>query len=384
MTHIPTSKLHNRATLTDTSAEITLYGDVVETRPVDYWTGEPISGSFICVDEVVEDLVQIGDREEVTIRLSSLGGDLYAGLTIFARLKDLKAHKTLIVDGVAASAATIIMMGADVIKVHPSDVIMIHQPSVLLWGYYNQSDLKEINKNLNSGVKSMVEAYAAKTGMDQDKIRSTVMATTWMTGREAVDAGYADELMDGEVEVAVTADLSTVLINGVRQRAKGIDLPEAIKSKVAASASPAAKTPEKTKDEGVVKNLATIEELRAEYPGLIDQIESAARQAGARDERERIRGIDEISATVMDAALVESAKYGEAPMTAEALAFASLKAQSAAGTKHLAGVAADAKESNVSNVTVVPPPGSGEEPPEDKAAQDIKVALETVNKMKRR
>ena len=61
-------------------AVLTLYGDIVETRPVDFWTGEPVSGEYIVLDEFLEDLAQVQDAKRITMRINSLGGDVADGV----------------------------------------------------------------------------------------------------------------------------------------------------------------------------------------------------------------------------------------------------------------------------------------------------------------
>ena len=335
---------------------------------MDWWTGRPMEGSYICVDELLEDLDQLRDQQNVTIRISSLGGDLYAGLTVYARLKDLKAHKTVITDGIAASAATAIAMAGDVIRVHASDQIMIHDPIAFLYGYYNLAALKDVSKTLTAGVKSLVETYAAKTGLDPDKIKSMLMATTWMTGREAVEAGFADELVDGDVDLTVADDLSAVIVNGVRQPVRGVQLPDCLKERrVAAIAVPiVSKTTAITEKKG--DEIMTLDELRQGQPDLVRQIEDAARAEGVQTERRRLQDIESIASTISDAALLHNAKFGDKPMDAAALALEALKAQASTGVGYIAKMQADYKASGSAEVWAAPKP----ETPENKTAEEIR------------
>lgn len=361
--------LHNRVNFVDDTAELVLYGDVVDKWPIDYWTGKPVEGSFICVDDLLEDLEQLRDQQNVTIRISSLGGDLHVGLTVYARLKDLKAHKTVIVDGIAASAATAIAMAGDVIRVHASDQIMIHDPVAFLYGYYNLAGLKDTSKALTTGVKSLVEAYAAKTGLDPDKIKSMLMATTWMTGREAVEAGFADELIGGDVDLTVADDLSAVVVNGVRQPVRGVQLPDCLKERrVAATAVPIVSnvitaTSQKGGDE-----IMTLDELRQGQPDLVRQIEDAARAEGVQAERRRLQDIEDIASTISDATLLHNAKFGDKPMDAATLALEALKAQASTGAGYIAKMQSDYKASGSAEVWAAPKP----ETPENKTAEEIR------------
>ena len=95
------------------SARIDMYGEVVANHPVDWWTGEPIPGNFIAQDEFLKDLAELEGKDEVTVHINSVGGDMYAGIAIYNRLKGLAAHVTTINDGLAASAGSLIFMAGD-------------------------------------------------------------------------------------------------------------------------------------------------------------------------------------------------------------------------------------------------------------------------------
>ena len=66
----------------DNAARIDMYGEVVATRPVDWWTGEPIPGNFIAQDEFLKDLSALAGKDEITVHINSVGGDMYAGIAI--------------------------------------------------------------------------------------------------------------------------------------------------------------------------------------------------------------------------------------------------------------------------------------------------------------
>ena len=100
----------------------------------------------------------------------------------------------------------------------------------------------------------------------------------------------------------------------------------------------------------------TPEELRAAFPELVAQIETAAQANGAAAERSRIQGIEDIEAAVGDAEMVKNAKFGEKPMNAQELAFAAMQKQAAIGANMLNGMAKDAAGSGAANVVATPAP----------------------------
>lgn len=128
----------------------------------------------------------------------------------------------------------------------------------------------------------------------------------------------------------------------------------------------------------------TTEELRAQHGDIVAQIEhdaaETARTAAITEERARLQAIEEIEASVGDAALIREAKYGEHPMTAEQLALAAMKKQAQLGAQHLANVAADNKASGANDVGADPNSGAGED--DEKAKVDAIVKTYNSTKAK--
>lgn len=381
-------KFWSMADVGEDEAEITMYGEIVDRRPVDWWTGEPEPGLFISPEGFLEDLAQVKGKSRVTIRINSIGGDLYTGMAIYNQLKALPGQKTVVIDGIAASAASVIAMAGDVIQIPVGGTVMIHEPSAFLADSYDQQQLKGVLKMLDAASKSAAEVYAGKTGLEVDAVRSMMAKTTWMIGQEAVDKGFATELLEGDgPQMAMSADRSTLVVGGLRFNAKGLrNIPGGIPVKdnilpAAAAARPTAGI-EKTKQGG--KQVMTLEELRAAHPELVAQIESAA-QAAARTEataaeRARIKAIEEIAPGVGDPQLVEDAKYGDAPCTAPELALKAMQQQAKLGAKHLQNTAKDFDASGADGVGAVPNGGAGNEP-EDEAHQ-VKAVVDAYKMIK--
>ena len=186
----------------DNSAEINMYGEVVATRPVDWWTGEPIPGDFIAQDEFLRDLDNLSTRDNITVHINSVGGDFYAGLAIYNRLRSLKANVTTINDSLAASAGSIILQAGNTRKVRAASNTMVHGVLGLLYGYYNVQDLKSVIKQFEAGNRALVNAYVEAGGQDPEKVKSLLDKETWLTGQEAVAAGFADEVIEPEVRTS--------------------------------------------------------------------------------------------------------------------------------------------------------------------------------------
>lgn len=391
------AKPYTIAMVGSNDAEINMYGEVVSARPVDWWTGEPVPGNFIAVDEFLRDLDELNSKDNVTIHINSVGGDFYAGLAIYNRLRNLSASVTTINDGLAASAGSIIFMGGDKgkRKVHAGSNLMIHGVLDFLFGYYNTTDLKAEIKELESHNKAAVAAYVEATGLDADTVKAAMSKDTYMTGQEAVDAGWADEVISGEgvepVNMKLSPDKSHLMVNGRAVAACLFGkLPEGIPQMTAEefaalsipSAEPATQVCNKTHQNGGIENMEikNAEDLRKAYPEFCAEIENAARAAGVADERARIQGIEGMQNAVADAEMVKNAKYGEKAMTVEQFAVAAMQKMAAANAVALNGIVADGKESNTAAVTATPAAASPAGADDTKAKVDEIVNLYNATK----
>lgn len=356
----------------DEGARIDMYGEVVQSRPVDWWTGKPMEGNFIAVDEFLKDLEQLQGQDHVTVHINSVGGDFYAGLAIYNRLRNMKISVTTINDGLAASAGSIIFMAGDKgqRKVNAGSNLMIHGVLSFFYGYYNVSDLKSAIKTLEAHNKAAIAAYVEATGLDEETVKTAMSKDTYMTGKEAVEAGWADEMItaEGTAPVAkLTPDKSRLMVNGHAVAAclfgklpEGI--PEMTAEEFAALSTNNSEKPatqarnNNTSENGGNANMEikNASDLRKAYPDFVAEIESAAQANATAAERQRIQGIEEISNAVGDAALVKNAKYGDNPMNAKELAFAAMKAQAAIGTQVVANLNTDAKASGAADVAATP------------------------------
>ena len=108
-------KCWNIASVSDDEGEIVLYGDVLSQQPIDWWTGEPEPGMFITPEGFMEDLETVKGKSKITVKLNSCGGDLYTGIAIHNAIKALSAHVNVVVEGIAASAASVIMCAGDTV-----------------------------------------------------------------------------------------------------------------------------------------------------------------------------------------------------------------------------------------------------------------------------
>ena len=331
----------------------------------------------------MEDLAAVKGKSNITIKINSTGGDLYTGITIHNAIKGLSGHKVVIVDGIAASAASVIACAGDEVQVYPGSMVMIHGVAGLLMDYYTLADLKKLQKDFDASERAIAEIYHAKTGIAVEQLRTMMTRETWMVGQEAIDNGFADTLLEGDgPDVSVSADKQVLLVAGIRHNIKGLhNVPSTIRinsihAAPAAGNKPTGNGGENRKEDEPM----TLEEMRAQHPDLVAQIEQQAVANAIAQERARIEAIDSIAASVGDAQLVRDAKYGESTCTAEQLALKAMQKQAALGAKHLKDTANDNAESGAANVGAAPNGGEEGSEADDKAKVDAIVGIYNTTK----
>ena len=130
---------------------------------------------------------------DIIVKIHSPGGDCFAAAQIYNMLKEYPGHISVHVDGLAASAASVIAMAGDEVCVSPLSVIMIHNPAMLVAG--QTTDL-EVGINLLSEVKeSIINAYQKKSGLSRTKISHMMDAETWMSAHKAIELNFADSML---------------------------------------------------------------------------------------------------------------------------------------------------------------------------------------------
>lgn len=208
----------NSAKVSEDVGKIELWGDVYEEVPIDWWTGEPVKGEFITYAKFKDAMESVKDCSKVELHLNSYGGDATVGLTIANLIKSSKQHIIGVNDGICASAGMTILSACDEVRTHKSSLFMIHQTMGLCLGFYNNEELSKIMECNSAYDSAAAEVYAAKTGMSKNQCLNLMKKTTWMTGVEALEKGFADALVPEEEETNSPVELvnkSTMRINGI-------------------------------------------------------------------------------------------------------------------------------------------------------------------------
>jgi len=140
----------------------------------------------------------------ITVRINSPGGDVYAGMQIYGMLKDRNSDVTIIVDALAASAASYIAMAGDKIIMNTGSMMMIHKASMMAWG--NEDAMLEVADYLRKVDGNLLQIYAARTGKTEEEIKPLLAKETWFTADEAVEMGFADEAVPGKTKLSTAVD----------------------------------------------------------------------------------------------------------------------------------------------------------------------------------
>lgn len=172
--------------VTDSEHILTLSGVVAKDSIFDY------DGDLINMKTISDSLESIGNRK-LLIKLNSYGGDAFEGIEIYNYLKSLKNKVVVEVTSIAASAASIIAMGADEIRMSNGSQLMIHEASTFAVG--TKSEMQKTLNALKSMDNSIVDIYHERTGLDKTEILQLMEEETWFTSEEAVKYKFADNVI---------------------------------------------------------------------------------------------------------------------------------------------------------------------------------------------
>lgn len=187
-----------------------------ESGEVELEFNGPISEYSWLGDEVTpakfkKDLYEKGNGQAVTMLVNSPGGEVIAASVIRSILQEYPGKVTADIVGLAASAATIVITGADHIRMRESGLMMIHDPSTVAWGTID--DIKKTLEVLKTVKESIISTYQTKTGMDEEKLSRMMTAETWMTAQQAREYGFVDEVVTASIKKAKAMTIPTGFTN---------------------------------------------------------------------------------------------------------------------------------------------------------------------------
>lgn len=172
---------------------------------------------------------------DVVIFLNSPGGDCVAASQIYTMLTEYKGSVTIKIDGIAASAASVIAMAGDTVLMAPTGMMFVHNPMTAAFG--NKTEMEKAIEMLDEVKESIINAYERKTGLSRQKLSHLMDSETWMNARRAIELGFADGMLGGDGVTDETPayefsgkSVETSLINKITDKARREKTPEAEKT----------------------------------------------------------------------------------------------------------------------------------------------------------
>ncbi|MCI7352798.1 MAG: Clp protease ClpP [[Actinobacillus] rossii] len=169
------------------TAEISIYDEI------GFWG--------VTAQQFAKDLKALGNNlKQINLHIHSPGGDVFDGIAIYNLLKNHPANKTVYIDGLAASMASVIAMAGNEIIMPENAMMMIHKP----WGIQggDADDMRKYADLLDKVESTLITAYTAKTGKSETDLAEMLKEETWLTGKECIEQGFADKLADPLVAMA--------------------------------------------------------------------------------------------------------------------------------------------------------------------------------------
>jgi ATP-dependent protease ClpP protease subunit len=160
----------------------------------DPWTGEGISPQ-----DVLAALAEAKDADSLDIHLNSPGGLVFDGIAIFNAIKSFPGKKTVYVDGIAASIASVIALAGDRVVMNEGSMFMVHDPAGGIIAFGGADDIEDEARKTVAALRkvreNLLDLYQSATGQPLSEISAWMTAETWMTAAEAKGRGFADEIV---------------------------------------------------------------------------------------------------------------------------------------------------------------------------------------------
>lgn len=176
------------------TGELLLYGEIASSS----WWGDEVTPK-----QFKEDLDALGDINTLDVYINSPGGDVFAGQAIYSILRRCDAQVSVYVDGLAASAASVVAMAGDTIIMPANAMMMIHNPWTFAAG--NARDFRKLADDMDKIRDSMIVAYESRSALTTEEITEIMDAETWLSAEECLEYGFADEIAEAK-QIAASMD----------------------------------------------------------------------------------------------------------------------------------------------------------------------------------
>ena len=351
-------------------AKIGIKGTIVADD--DKWIYEYFGIAATCPKDK-HSAIMDANGEDLDVEINSGGGDVVAGNEIYTALRMYRGKVSIIISGMAASAASYIATARHC-EISPVGIFMIHNASGGARGDYHAMDKEsEILQAVN---RAIATAYMDKTKMKLDDLLNLMDSETWLTAEEALNYGFVDAVIENQEDAKEAAakggfsdgrkktalyNAATVLDRETIDRTKEM-LVRASEKPGNTAPEGVPKPPESVLDnmnqkkvevkemaDTTQESISTVEELAAKYPVLVQQIKDSAGLEAAAAENARLKAIDEIAGQISDK-MVADAKYGEKKTTAEALALEAFRQNGIMAAAAFSDMKEDIRESGAGEV----------------------------------
>lgn len=347
-------------------------------------------GFEVCCPKDVDDaLAQCPPDEELIFEINSGGGSVYQGFEMYSAIRGRNGKTAAEVQGIAASAMSVVIAGCDRVAMSPVAQVMIHRASTSAYG--NSAAMRQAKQMLDTIDESILNAYVEKAAgkTTREAFQRMMRNETFMTAQQAIDCGLADEIIEanGWTESLIhsaVASAGGIIAEAVPPiedllriaEASGVSLEnilpkppvngEAADETGQGTAEPTAcfeyNTPGGTSggnEEDSSMEINTVDDLREAYPELVAQIEQTAAASAVREERQRIQEIEDMALPGSEA-LTTEAKFVK-PMSAADYARALVKNAKTQGATYLEAAKNDAAGANAVKQEPVAVNGSGDD-----------------------
>lgn len=329
----------------DEKAELLLYGDIAERS---WWDDTATPKKF------ADDLAALGSVKEITVYINSGGGDVFAAQAIGNMLERNSATVIAHIDGLCASAATIVACHADKVVAAADASYMVHPPSMGVCNYLTAEDMRNCLKALDTIRGNIVTLYAKKTGKSEDECGTWMDETNWWTAAQAKENGFVDEVDDEESDAVVENRNGVLFVNSIGMGLPFDKAPDFVKSRMGAKTpggfSNATNNPGQTgTQEEEAMEIKNKDDLMKAYPDMVNEIRKDAAMDAINRERARIKDIQDMTLPGMEQTM-QDALYGEHPMDATAYAKEVAKAAKKQAQNHVEALHDDAKNGGANGV----------------------------------
>ena len=300
----------------DSEAEILLYDEIAGFNDENW--------GCVSAKGLINKIKALGNVQNITLRINSVGGDVFEAQAMYSYLKSHPANITVRVDGLAASAASLVAMAGNKVIMPSNALMMIHNPAGGVWG--EAEDMRDTAEILDKIRDSIANVYVAKTGLDREKVISMMDEETWLDATEAHTLKFCDEVEEAVEITAMAVKGGTIFCNGFGfSRIDEILSAKLPKNTVKINIPPRDKNEAKeAKTEMEIKNATDLEKAYPEFATTIRNTASdEGYQRGVQAERERLKALDSLNAPGREA-IIAKAKY-EDPKDARDIAMELLK-----------------------------------------------------------